>query len=82
MRGDVRVEADLIPALEVRRPAVVMHRAGLKSVGNSVAKPLDYFDTNVSGTACLLRAIKTFDVKHLFSSSATVYGDPIELPLR
>ena len=45
-------------------------------------KPLDYFDTNVSGTACLLRAIKTFDVKHLFSSSATVYGDPIELPLR
>ncbi|MFH0709982.1 MAG: UDP-glucose 4-epimerase GalE [Pseudomonadota bacterium] len=60
----------------------VIHFAGLKAVGESVAKPLEYYDNNVQGTLSLLRAMKTNGIKTLvFSSSATVYGDPEYLPL-
>jgi UDP-glucose 4-epimerase len=60
----------------------VIHFAGLKAVGESVAKPLEYYDNNVQGTLCLLRAMQTNAIKTLvFSSSATVYGDPDYLPL-
>lgn len=60
----------------------VIHFAGLKSVGESNAKPLEYYENNVTGTINLLNEIKHFKVKNfIFSSSATVYGTPEEIPL-
>jgi UDP-glucose 4-epimerase len=60
----------------------VIHFAGLKAVGESVAQPLLYYDNNVGGTVQLLEAMRARGVKHLvFSSSATVYGEPEKLPL-
>ncbi len=77
--GDIRDEAKMAEAM--RGCDGVIHFAGLKAVGESVEKPLDYYDNNVNGTLCLLRAMKTNNIKTLvFSSSATVYGNPIELP--
>ena len=59
-----------------------MHFAALKSVGESVEEPLLYYDNNVGGTIALVETLLEFDVKcFVFSSSATVYGDPVELPL-
>lgn len=61
----------------------VIHFAGLKAVGESTQIPLAYYDNNVTGTQCLLEVMDKFDVRHLvFSSSATVYGDPHEVPIR
>ena len=61
----------------------VIHFAGLKAVGESVAKPLEYYDNNLVSTLALLEAMREHNVKQLvFSSSATVYGSPSELPLR
>ncbi len=61
----------------------VIHFAGLKAVGESVEKPLTYYQNNVSGTATLCEAMSAAGVKQLvFSSSATVYGDPQSLPIR
>ena len=60
----------------------VIHFAGLKAVGESVAKPLMYYNNNASGTITLLEVMAEYDVKNLvFSSSATVYGDPKTLPI-
>jgi UDP-glucose 4-epimerase len=60
----------------------VIHFAGLKSVGESVEKPLEYYDNNLYSTLVLLETMRAHDVKKLvFSSSATVYGTPKELPL-
>lgn len=60
----------------------VIHFAGLKAVGESVAKALYYYQNNLESTLCLLEAMKQFDVKNLvFSSSATVYGTPEILPI-
>jgi len=60
----------------------VIHFAGYKAVGESVEMPIDYYHNNVSGTLSLLSAMKDFDVKNLvFSSSATVYGDPQSVPI-
>jgi UDP-glucose 4-epimerase len=60
----------------------VIHFAGLKAVGESVEKPLEHFDNNVGGTISLLRALRGTNCRTLvFSSSATVYGDPQRLPL-
>jgi len=59
-----------------------MHFAALKSVGESVEQPMLYYDNNVGGTIALVETLLEFDVKcFVFSSSATVYGDPVELPL-
>lgn len=61
----------------------VIHFAGLKAVGESVAKPLWYYDNNVSGSIALFDAMSKANVKTLvFSSSATVYGDPHAVPIR
>lgn len=80
IHGDIRDEASLTQAMA--GCDAVIHFAGLKAVGESVAKPLDYYDNNVQGTLCLLRAMKAVNLKTLvFSSSATVYGDPDYLPL-
>ena len=61
----------------------VIHFAGLKLVGESVAQPLRYFDNNVNGTLQLLQAMQRAAVqKIVFSSSATVYGDPASVPIQ
>jgi len=61
----------------------VVHFAALKSVGESCERPLDYFDNNISGTLHLLQAMQEAGVRRLvFSSSATVYGDPDSVPVR
>jgi len=61
----------------------VIHFAGLKSVGESVSQPISYYQNNVQGTLTLLDAMKDANVfKLVFSSSATVYGDPATLPIR
>ncbi len=61
----------------------VIHFAGLKAVGESVAKPIEYYDNNIYGTLVLLEVMKSHNVKKIiFSSSATVYGDPKEVPIK
>ncbi|ABA89045.1 UDP-glucose/UDP-N-acetylglucosamine 4-epimerase [Syntrophotalea carbinolica DSM 2380] len=65
------------------RPHAVIHFAGLKAVGESVEKPLSYYQNNISGTVVLCEVMAEFGVKQLvFSSSATVYGNPSSLPIR
>lgn len=60
----------------------VMHFAGLKAVGESVEKPLEYWDANVGGSTTLLRSLQRHDVRNfVFSSSCTVYGDPETVPV-
>ncbi len=82
VQGDVRDPIALKGALRVSGATAVMHFAGLKAVGKSVEMPKQYYDTNVVGTLCLLDAMEQCNVKTLiFSSSATVYGNPAHLPL-
>jgi UDP-glucose 4-epimerase len=82
VQADVRDQAALNAVLQEHSIDAVIHFAGLKAVGESVAQPLAYFDNNVSGTVTLLQALKTAGVKHVvFSSSATVYGDPESVPI-
>src|SRR5690606_9645121 len=60
----------------------VLHFAGLKAVGDSVAEPLRYYDNNVGGALALLEAMQRCGVRRIvFSSSATVYGDPQQVPI-
>ena len=60
----------------------VIHFAGLKAVGDSVAKPWEYYNTNITGTLVLVDVMKKFGCKNIiFSSSATVYGDPAFIPI-
>jgi len=83
VRADIRDPAALERALRSSGAQAVIHFAGLKAVGESVQNPLAYYDNNVCGTLCLLQAMQSCDVKTLvFSSSATVYGDPQRLPLQ
>ena len=80
--GDVR-DADALDAMFAKHNiSSVIHFAALKAVGDSVARPLEYFDNNVHGTLTLLAAMRRAGVKtFVFSSSATVYGDPEKVPL-
>lgn len=83
VEGDIRDEAALERVLREERIEVVIHFAGLKAVGESVVKPLEYYDNNLIGTIRLLEAMRSAGVKRLiFSSSSTVYGTPKSLPLR
>ena len=80
--ADLRDRAAMAAAVAEARPEAVIHFAGLKAVGESVAKPLAYFDNNVGGTVALLEALQASDCRRfVFSSSATVYGDPDHLPI-
>jgi UDP-glucose 4-epimerase len=82
IEGDIRDRSALHAALAKCQPEAVIHFAGLKAVGESVEQPLSYYDNNVRGTLELLQAMAQASVKSLvFSSSATVYGDPQRLPL-
>lgn len=83
LRADIRDRAALVQALRSSGATAVIHFAGLKAVGESVEQPLAYYDNNVQGSLCLLQAMQACGVKTLvFSSSATVYGDPQQLPLQ
>lgn len=78
---DIRDASGLGAIMEDFRPDAVIHFAGLKAVGESALKPLDYYDVNISGTLTLLQAMDRIDCKRIiFSSSATVYGEPVYLP--
>jgi len=80
---DIRDGAAIKKLLASRRFDTVLHFAGLKAVGESVAKPLKYFDNNVSGSLALFEAMAEVGVKTIvFSSSATVYGEPASVPIR
>lgn len=82
IEGDIRDRARLDPIFNEHDISAVLHFAGLKAVGESVEKPLLYFDNNVKGSLTLLEAMQAADVKRIvFSSSATVYGDPQKLPI-
>ena len=82
IEGDIRDRTLLDGIFSEHRIAGVMHFAGLKAVGESVAFPLRYYDNNVHGSVNLLEAMQTAHVTtFIFSSSATVYGDPQFLPL-
>jgi len=82
VEGDIRDPAALMPILERGDIDAVIHFAGLKAVGESVEIPLTYYQNNITGTLALLEAMAETGVKRLvFSSSATVYGDPHALPI-
>lgn len=79
--GDVRDAKGLVDAFARHAPDAVIHFAGRKAVGESVAKPLSYYDVNVTGSLRLLEAMTEAGCHHIvFSSSATVYGTPHYLP--
>ena len=83
VEGDVRDRALLGQIFKTRKVDAVIHFAGLKAVGESVAQPLRYYDCNVGGAIILCEAMAEAGVKSLiFSSSATVYGDPASVPIR
>ncbi|GAL09823.1 UDP-glucose 4-epimerase [Vibrio astriarenae] len=74
--GDIRDEAFLDSVFQNHDISSVIHFAGLKAVGESVVKPLEYYDNNVNGSLVLARCMRKAGVKSIvFSSSATVYGD-------
>jgi UDP-glucose 4-epimerase len=81
-RADIRDSSALSELCRQQNITAVIHFAGLKSVGESVSKPLDYFDTNVCGSVSLLRVLQQEGIRQLvFSSSATVYGEPNTVPV-
>jgi UDP-glucose 4-epimerase len=82
VEGDVRDRTRLERLFGQHRIDAVIHFAGLKAVGESVAIPLRYYDNNVSGSVALVETMAKCGVKTLvFSSSATVYGDPASVPI-
>ena len=79
---DIRDRAGLEAVFGAHDIGAVIHFAGLKAVGESVAQPLRYYDNNVNGSVMLFETMAKFGVKTLvFSSSATVYGDPASVPI-
>ncbi|MDA3903642.1 MAG: UDP-glucose 4-epimerase GalE [Desulfuromusa sp.] len=82
VKADVRDRAALQEIFKEHQPEAVVHFAGLKAVGESVEQPLSYYQNNITGTATLCEVMAEFGCKQLvFSSSATVYGDPEILPI-
>ncbi len=83
VEGDIRNREDLHKTFNVHKIDAVIHFAGLKAVGESVAQPLKYYDNNVHGTAVLCEVMAEHGCKSIvFSSSATVYGDPHTTPIK
>ena len=82
VRGDTRDQAAVEAALREHGCDAVVHFAGLKAVGESMARPLAYYEQNVGGAVSLLKAMRAAGVRDIvFSSSSTVYGAPQRLPL-
>lgn len=80
--ADIRDAEALTRIFEKEDISAVIHFAGLKAVGESVAKPLEYYDNNIAGTLVLCDVMRKAGVKNIiFSSSATVYGDPAFIPI-
>lgn len=80
---DIRDEEGLRDVFRKEQPDAVIHFAGLKAVGESVEIPLKYYDNNIGGTLTLLHIMKEAGCKNIvFSSSATVYGNPASVPIR
>jgi UDP-glucose 4-epimerase len=83
VKGDIRDKKGLVDVFNHYNFEAVIHFAGLKAVGESVEKPLHYYENNVYGSLQLFKVMSDFNVKTIvFSSSATVYGEPTSLPLR
>lgn len=83
IEADIRDRQAMRVAFASHRPEAVIHFAGLKAVGESVAQPLRYYDNNVSGSVVLFETMAEAGCHALvFSSSATVYGDPASVPIR
>ncbi len=83
VQGDIRDRETLRRLFAVHDLDAVMHFAGLKAVGESVEKPLAYYDNNVTGSLTLFEVMGEAGCKSIiFSSSATVYGDPASVPIR
>jgi len=83
VEGDIRDSDALQTVFNTYEIDSVIHFAGLKAVGESVEKPLSYYDNNVSGTVVLCEVMKKNNCKKIvFSSSATVYGDPHTTPIK
>ena len=82
IEGDIRSKEDLQKAFDTHQIDAVIHFAGLKAVGESVELPLKYYDNNVHGTSVLCEVMAKNSCKSIiFSSSATVYGDPETTPI-
>lgn len=80
--ADILDEKKLSEVFEKENIDVVIHCAALKAVGESVKKPLEYYHNNISGTLSLLKIMRKYSCKNIiFSSSATVYGDPEKVPI-
>lgn len=83
IKGDIRDKNLLVSLFSNFNIKGVIHFAGLKSVNESVEKPIDYFKNNVVGSIALIEVMKNFDCKTIvFSSSASVYGEPDKLPIK
>ncbi|WP_295421886.1 UDP-glucose 4-epimerase GalE [Sulfurovum sp.] len=83
IEGDIRSRKDLKKVFESRTIDSVIHFAGLKAVGESVEQPLRYYDNNVYGTVSLCEVMAEYGCRSIvFSSSATVYGDPHTTPIK
>jgi len=79
---DIRDRAGLDKVLSEHKFDACIHFAGLKAVGESVAKPYEYYENNIGGTLVLIDALRSAGCKNIiFSSSATVYGDPAVIPI-
>lgn len=80
--ADIRDKEALEQIFSKEKIDSVIHFAGLKAVGESVAKPLEYYDNNINGTLVMLQVMREHGVKNIvFSSSATVYGNPAFVPI-
>ena len=80
---DLLDKDELIKVFQQEKIEFVIHFAGLKAVGESVVKPLEYYHNNITGTLILCEVMRSFGVKNMvFSSSATVYGDPKTVPIK
>lgn len=81
-QADILDEGALDKIFDKEKVDAVIHFAGLKAVGESVAKPLEYYKNNITGTLILCDVMRKHNVKNIiFSSSATVYGDPAFIPI-
>ncbi|MBQ9155660.1 MAG: UDP-glucose 4-epimerase GalE [Eubacterium sp.] len=80
--GDLLDQPFLEDVFRRERPEAVIHFAGYKAVGESVAKPIEYYHNNITGTLILCDVMRRYDCKKIvFSSSATVYGNPAFVPI-
>lgn len=81
-QADIQDQETLDQIFEVEKPDAVIHFAGLKAVGESVQKPIEYYQNNIAGTLSLVEIMRKHEVKNIiFSSSATVYGQPETMPI-